>query len=99
MLFNNMLLIARTDAESGKLISSTVDILDHEYIKCVHFILYARWSCETDSVLRGTTVPGKGLAEVIQEAELRGATAAEIDKVEKDWLVEHPLCTFNQGDC
>ena len=33
MMYNNMLLIARTDAESGKLISSTVDILDHEFIK------------------------------------------------------------------
>lgn len=38
MLLNNMLLIARTDAESGKLISSTVDILDHEFIK--YSILY-----------------------------------------------------------
>lgn len=76
MMFNNMLLIARTDAESGKLISSTVDILDHEFIK-------------------GTTVPGKGLAEIIQEAEARGATAAEIDKIEAEWLAEHPLCTFN----
>lgn len=38
VLFNNMLLIARTDAESGKLISSTVDILDHEFIK--YIILY-----------------------------------------------------------
>lgn len=46
---------------------------------------------------RGTTVPGKGLAEIIQEAEARGATAAEIDKVEADWLAEHPLCTFNTG--
>lgn len=35
MMLNNMLLIARTDAESGKLISSTVDILDHEFIKSV----------------------------------------------------------------
>lgn len=27
-----MLLIARTDSESGKLISSTVDVADHEFI-------------------------------------------------------------------
>ena len=47
---------------------------------------------------RGTTVPGKGLAEVIQQAEARGATGAEVDKVEKEWLEEHPLCTFNQGE-
>ena len=38
MMYNNMLLIARTDAESGKLISSTVDILDHEFIKCAFFV-------------------------------------------------------------
>lgn len=78
MMYNPMVLIARTDAESGKLISSTVDVLDHEYIK-------------------GTTVPGKGLAEVIQEAEARGATGAEVDKIEKEWLEQHPLCTFNQA--
>jgi isocitrate lyase len=28
-----MLLIARTDSEAGKLISSTVDMADHEFIK------------------------------------------------------------------
>ena len=30
-----MLLIARTDAESAKLLSSSVDVLDHEFIKGV----------------------------------------------------------------
>lgn len=30
-----MLLIARTDSEAGKLISSTVDMADHEFIKGV----------------------------------------------------------------
>lgn len=30
-----MLLIARTDSEAGKLISSTVDMTDHEFIKGV----------------------------------------------------------------
>ncbi|KAI0783403.1 isocitrate lyase and phosphorylmutase [Abortiporus biennis] len=33
LLKNTMLLIARTDAESAQLISSTVDVLDHEFIK------------------------------------------------------------------
>lgn len=28
---------------------------------------------------------------------MRGAVGAEVDKVEKDWLEEHPLCTFNEG--
>lgn len=30
-----MLLIARTDSEAGKLISSTVDMADHEFVKGV----------------------------------------------------------------
>ena len=30
-----MLLIARTDSEAGKLISSTVDLADHEFIRGV----------------------------------------------------------------
>ncbi|KAK1233279.1 mitochondrial 2-methylisocitrate lyase [Marasmius sp. AFHP31] len=33
LLESTMLIIARTDAESGKLISSTVDVADHELIK------------------------------------------------------------------
>lgn len=33
MMHNSMMLIARTDAESAKLLSSSVDVLDHEYIK------------------------------------------------------------------
>jgi len=33
LLKSTMLLIARTDAESAKLLSSTVDVLDHEFIK------------------------------------------------------------------
>ncbi|KAF7797177.1 hypothetical protein EIP86_008369 [Pleurotus ostreatoroseus] len=78
LLRNGMLLIARTDAESGRLISSTVDVLDHEFI-------------------RGTTVPGKCLAETIQEAEARGASAAEIDAIETEWLELHPLTTFNEA--
>ena len=73
-----MLLIARTDAESAKLISSTVDVLDHEFIK-------------------GTTVPGKPLAEVIAEAEMDGKSGPEIDAIEKEWLEAHPMCTFNEA--
>jgi len=33
LLKSTMLLIARTDSESGKLISSTVDVADHEFIR------------------------------------------------------------------
>ncbi|KAH8099737.1 isocitrate lyase [Cristinia sonorae] len=35
LLKSTMVVIARTDAESAKLISSTVDVLDHEFIKGV----------------------------------------------------------------
>ncbi|PSS29671.1 hypothetical protein PHLCEN_2v2819 [Hermanssonia centrifuga] len=78
LLQHTMLLIARTDAESARLISSTVDVLDHEFIL-------------------GTTAKGKGLAESIQHAESRGASAEEIDAVESAWLAAHPLVTFNEA--
>ena len=74
-----MLLIARTDSESGKLISSDVDVSDHEFI------------------LGTTTKSTKSLAQLISEAETRGATGAEIDQLEKDWTAGHDMVTFNQG--
>ncbi|KAJ3895825.1 isocitrate lyase [Lentinula edodes] len=78
LMKNTMLLIARTDAESAKLISSTVDLEDHEFIL-------------------GTTVQGKALAEVLAEAESKGASGTEIDQLEKDWTETHYMCTFNQA--
>lgn len=79
MLHSTMLLIARSDAESGKLISSTVDANDHEFII-------------------GTTTPGTALADEIAEAEMKGASGAEIEKLETKWMAEHEMCTFNQGE-
>ena len=74
-----MLLIARIDAESGKLISSNVDIEDHDHIL-------------------GTTVKAtNSLAEAISEAEGKGASAAEVNNVEKTWTEHHKLSTFNEG--
>ncbi|THH33164.1 hypothetical protein EUX98_g1027 [Antrodiella citrinella] len=78
LMKSTMILIARTDAESAKLLSSTVDVLDHEFIK-------------------GVTTPGKPLAEAIAEAEQQGKTGSEIDRVEKEWLDAHPMCTFNEA--
>ncbi|KAJ3766816.1 isocitrate lyase [Lentinula raphanica] len=78
LMKNTMLLIARTDAESAKLISSTVDLEDQEFIL-------------------GTTVPGKPLADVLAEAEARGASGPEIDLLEKDWTDTHHMCTFHQA--
>jgi isocitrate lyase len=75
-----MLLIARTDAESGKLISSNIDVADHEFI------------------LGTTTKDARSLAQVLSDAEARGATGAEVDQLEQDWSASHSLCTFNQGE-
>jgi isocitrate lyase len=74
-----MLLIARTDSESAKLIASTVDVDDHEY------------------VLGTATKESKGLAQVLSEAEAKGASGPEIDRLEMKWTATHELCTFNQG--
>lgn len=79
LMKSTMLLIARTDSESGKLLSSNVDISDHEFIV-------------------GTTTKGTDpLAHVLAEAEVKGATGAEIDRLETKWTDAHEMCTFNQG--
>ena len=72
------LLIARTDSESGKLLSSAVDVRDHEFILGV-----------SDDV--------EPLAETLQAMELGGATGAEIDSYEANWINKHKLVTFDEG--
>lgn len=79
LLKSTMLLIARTDSESGKLLSSNIDVADHEYI------------------IGTTTKSPRALAEVLADAEAKGATGPEIDLLEKEWISVHELCTFNQG--
>jgi isocitrate lyase len=74
-----MLLIARTDSESGKLLSSNVDVMDHEF------------------VLGTTTKDSVSLAQALADAEARGATGAEVNKLEQEWTKNHQMCTFNQG--
>lgn len=83
LLQHPMLLIARTDAESARLISSTVDVRDHQHILGV----------AADS--RGER---RALAEAVEEAEAGGATAAEVGKVESEWLERNKLVTFDQGE-
>ncbi|GLB35716.1 putative isocitrate lyase PEP mutase superfamily, isocitrate lyase family protein [Lyophyllum shimeji] len=79
ILKSTMHLIARTDAESARLISSNVDVADHEFIL-------------------GTTTKGTdSLAQVLSEAEARGATGAEVDQLEKDWTASHEMVTFDQA--
>ena len=73
------LIIARTDSESGKLISSAIDIRDHEYIL-------------------GVTEDAEPLAETLQSMELNGATGEEVDKYEADWVKQHKLMTFDEGN-
>lgn len=77
-----MLLIARTDSESAKLISSNVDAADHPFILGT-----------THAGLRDV-MP---LAEVLANAEARGKIGPEIDHLEAEWMAQHELCTFDQG--
>ncbi|MCJ1300208.1 hypothetical protein MMC08_003003 [Hypocenomyce scalaris] len=72
------LVIARTDSESGKLLSSAIDVRDHEYIL-------------------GVTEDVEPLAETLQAMELEGASGAEIDKYEADWVKKHQLVTFDEA--
>jgi isocitrate lyase len=76
------LLIARTDAESAKLISSTADARDHEFMLGVE--------TEGKRDLRS-------LAEEISEAERLGKGADEVNGVEKRWIDSVELVTFDEG--
>lgn len=78
MMGTENLLIARTDSESGKLISSAIDVRDHEFIL-------------------GVTEETEPLAETLQVMEREGASSAEIDAYELDWVKRHKLVTFDEG--
>lgn len=78
------LLIARTDAESAKLISSTADSRDHEFVLGVETF--------------NEGVEGKsGLAEAIARGEREGMSADEINKIESEWMGGVQLVTFDEG--
>lgn len=83
LLQHPMLLIARTDAESARLISSTVDVRDHQHIL---------------GVAADSWGERRALAEAVEEAEASGASAAEVGKVESEWLERNKLLTFDQGE-
>ncbi|PHH59635.1 hypothetical protein CDD81_2793 [Ophiocordyceps australis] len=76
------MLIARTDAESGRLISSDIDARDHEFILGV-----------ADPAL----VDGEPLADAIQAMEARGASSADIDAFEEAWFANAKLLTFDEA--
>ncbi|KAH9929749.1 isocitrate lyase family-domain-containing protein, partial [Fomitopsis serialis] len=82
LLQHPMLLVARTDAESARLISSTVDVRDHPHIR---------------GVAAESRAERRGLAEAVEEAEARGAGAAEVGRVESEWLERNKLVTFDEG--
>ncbi|PWN89683.1 putative isocitrate lyase [Acaromyces ingoldii] len=74
-------LIARTDSESGKLISSNIDVRDHEFIKGA----------------LNLPEGAKSLAETLQDAEAAGKRGKEVDDVEKAWMDTCKLVTFNDA--
>jgi len=84
LLQHTMLLIARTDAESARLVSSTVDARDHPHIRGVQTRL-------PDGSRR------LALAEVLDRAEAQGRSGAEIDDLEAKWLSEVKLTTFDEA--
>ena len=73
------LVIARTDSESGKLLSNCIDVRDHEFILGV-----------ADEGI-------EPLAETLQAMEARGASGAEIDAFEANWVKETKLVTFDEA--
>ncbi|CAL3964325.1 unnamed protein product [Diplocarpon coronariae] len=73
------LVIARTDSESGKLLSSAIDVRDHEFILGV----------AEDGI--------EPLAETLQAMELAGASGAEIDVFEADWVKNTKLVTCDEA--
>ncbi|RDA88434.1 hypothetical protein CP532_5607 [Ophiocordyceps camponoti-leonardi (nom. inval.)] len=73
------LVIARTDSESGRLLSSAIDVRDHEFIL-------------------GVADPAvEPLAEAIQSMEARGASGADVDAFEADWVASARLVTFDEA--
>lgn len=73
------LVIARTDSESGRLLSSSVDVRDHEFILGVN-----------DPAI-------KPLAEALQAMDAKGASGAEIDAYEAEWVKGTKLVTFDEA--
>jgi isocitrate lyase len=75
-------LIARTDSESGKLLSSNIDPRDHEFLLGV-------------ADVKAKNI--KSQCQLLYELELNGATADEINAAEEKWTKSHPLITFSEG--
>lgn len=76
------ILIARTDSESGKLLSSNIDPRDHEFLLGVEDV-------------KAKNI--KSQSQILYELEANGATADEINAAELKWTESHPLITFADG--
>lgn len=81
VLGSSNLVIARTDSESGKLISSNIDVRDHEFIKGAYNLPEGKLS----------------LAESLAQAESEGKVGAQVDQVEKEWMDSCELVTFDEA--
>ncbi|CAD6942988.1 unnamed protein product [Tilletia laevis] len=78
------LVIARTDSESAKLISSTIDARDHEFVLGV-----VGWDDANGSKL--------SLADTLAKADAAGKAGAELDQVEKEWMDGITLKTWDEA--
>ena len=76
------ILIARTDSESGRLLSSNIDSRDHQFLLGV-----------ADAKAKNV----KGQSQLLYELEINGASASEINAAEIEWTESHPLLTFEDG--
>ena len=76
------ILLARTDSESGRLLSSNIDPRDHEFMLGV-------------ADVNAKNI--KSQSQLLYELEVSGATADEINAAELEWTKSHPLVTFAQG--
>jgi len=76
------IVIARTDSESGKLISCNIDPRDHEYILGVA------------DVKEKNIIPQ---SQLLYDLEQNGASADEINAAELEWTKKHKLVTFKDG--
>lgn len=76
------ILIARTDSESGKLLSSNIDPRDHEFLLGIEDVEQKQIQSQS---------------QILYDLEMNGATADEINAAEEEWTESHPLVTFSQG--
>lgn len=94
-----MLLIARTDSEAGKLISSTVDMNDHEFIKGVT----TPASKSLAQVLQEAEATGKSGKEIdhIEAAWVTSHKLVTFNEgvLKSSWLgvVSYELCSCQTG--